>query len=421
MNREPKTRIVGSRFCRTGHFLFLARCSNRENNSLYVGSLDSGKARLVAHMESNVTYVPARQGHGSMLLFAKDDKLFEQPFDGAKLQGEAIPLMGVRYGAIGNQGDFALSTDGRVLVIRPAFETATRLTWFDRKGTPLGTLGPPGIYDRPLLSPDGTRVIFNQPDDNGGNRDIWSIEIGRAIASRLTLNPANEWSEVWAPDGRRIIFASDRSGNRFGSMFQKSSMDPGANEAPVPGLPDSANPEDWSADGRWIAFNHGDPYGTIWIAPTFGEKKPFRFLETPFEERGPRFSPDAKWTAYHSNDSGRFEVYARPFSGVPAASEGKIQISERGGYFAAWRRDGQELFFIGPDSKLYASATTGLGRAAATPKPRALFEVCPGNTPTDEAVQGREFDVTADGQKFLFVCGNQAQDHYSVFVNWMPR
>ncbi|MBZ5627135.1 MAG: hypothetical protein LAQ69_51950 [Acidobacteriia bacterium] len=399
------------------HFLFLARCGSRENNSLYEGSLESGDIQRLAHMESNVAYVAARDGHSPMLLFAKDNKLFEQSFDGNKLQGEPMFLMDVQYNPIGNQGDFALSSDGRVLVVRPAFETATRMTWFDRNGVSKGTLGPPGVYQQPLISPDGSRVMFDRPDDNGGNRDIWSIDIGRGVASRLTLSPANDLSGVWAPDGRRIIFSSDRTGKNLPSMFEKSSMDPGADETRVPGVPDSGNPEDWSLDGRWIALTSEG----IWIAPTVGEKKAFRFHQTSFEERAPRFSPDVKWIAYQSNESGRFEVYVRPFSGAPAASEGKIQVSERGGYWGTWSRDGTELFFLGPDSKLYAAEVTGLGRTGTVAKPHALFDVCPGNVPTGAATEGRLFDSAGDGQKFLFVCGNAAENHYSVLVNWKPK
>src|SRR5438477_12393120 len=109
-------------------------------------------------------------------------------------------------------------------------------------------------------------------------------------------------------------------------MFEKSSMDAGAGEVAVFGLPDFANPTDWSPDGRWIAFVHGGTHAEIWIAAAFGDKKPFRFLETPFEERDPRFSPNVKWLAYHSNESGRFEVYARPFSAQPAQTDKKVQI-----------------------------------------------------------------------------------------------
>ena len=403
------------------HFFFLARCYNRENNSLYEGSVDTGQVRRVAHMDSNVAYLPPRDGHGAMLLFARDGKLFEQAFDGSSLQGEPAAIADVQYDAIGIRGDFALSGDGRALVMRAAFATGTRLTWFDRKGTVVGTVGPPGVYQQPLISPDGGSVIFNRPDEKGGNRDIWSFDVNRGIASRLTLNPANEWNQVWSPDGRRIIFASDRSGNRLGSMFEKTSMEPGADETAVPGLPDFANPEDWSADGHWIAFTSGGVHGTIWIAPAFGEKKTFRFLDTPFEERGPRFSPDGKWIAYTSNESGRSEVYVRPLSGQPAGAQGKVQISERGGYFATWSRKGHELFFVGADSKLYVTDVANLKGTGAVPSPHALFEVCPGNTPTDEATQGHQYDVAADGQRFLFVCGDQAQEHYSVLVNWKPQ
>jgi eukaryotic-like serine/threonine-protein kinase len=396
------------------HFLFLARCGNRENNSLYTGDIQSGQIQRLAHMESNVAYVAARDGRGPMLLFAKDNKLFEQSFDGKQLQGEPTFLMDVQYDPIGNQGDFALSSDGRVLVVRPAFETANRLTWFDREGVAMGTLGPPGVYQQPVISPDGSRVMFDRPDDNGGNRDIWSIDIGRGVASPLTMNPANDLSGVWAPDGRRIIFSSDRSGKNRPSMFEKSSMDPGANETMIPGVPDFANPEDWSLDGRWIAFGSDG----IWIAPTFGERKAFQFHQTSFGERLAHFSPDTRWIEYQSNESGRVEVYVRPFSGAPAASEGKIQISERGGYWGTWSRSGSEMFFVGPDSKLYVAATAGLGRTGTVAKPHALFDVCPGNVPTGAAVESRQFDVTGDGQKFLFVCGNAAENHYSVLVNW---
>jgi len=397
------------------HFFFLARCDNRENNSLYEGSLESGEIRRVAHLESNVAYVAARKGRGPMLLFAQDNKLFEQSFNDNKLQGEPIPIMDVQYNAIGNQGDFALSSDGRVLVVRPAFETATRLTWFDREGVAMGTLGTPGVYFDPVISPDGSRVMFNRPDNNGGNRDIWTIDIGRGVATPVTVNPANDMNGVWAPDGRRIIFGSDRSGKNFLSMFEKSSMDPGASETRVPGLPDGV-PEDWSLDGRWIAFGP-----RIWIAPTFGEKKAFQFHQTSFQERLPHFSPDAKWIEYQSNESGRFEVYVRPFSGAPAISEADIQISERGGYWGTWSRDGKELFFVGPDSKLYVAAVAGLGSTGTLPKPHALFDVCPGNVPTGAAVESRPFDVASNGQKFLFVCGNENENRYSVLVNWKPK
>jgi serine/threonine-protein kinase len=401
-------------------FLFLARCSLRENNSLYEGSLDSGEVRRLARLDSNVAYVPARDGRSAILLFAREGKLFHQLFDGSRLAGEPVAAMDVQYEPIGIRGDFAVSADGRVLVTRPPFDENVRFTWLNREGKTLGTLGTPGIYQEPRIAPDGRRVVFGRPDDSGGNRDIWTLETDRGIAARLTLHPANEFCPTWSADSRRIVFASDRSGSRFGSMFEKSSMEPGADEAPVGGLPDFAVPMDWSADGRWIVFLTGGEIGELWVAPTFGNAKPFVFLATRFQERMPRFSPDGQWIAYHSNDSGRFEVYVRPFAGGPAATGEKVQISERGGYFATWGRDGKELFFLGPDSKLYAADVTRLGKSGSVASPRALFEACPGNTPTGGGTQGRSFDVAPDG-RFLFLCGSEAEDHYSVLANWLPK
>jgi serine/threonine protein kinase len=169
------------------HFFFVARCSLRENNALYEGSLDSGEIRRIAQIDSNVSYAPARDGHGAMLLFARDGKLFQQAYSGSTLEGNPSLITEVQYNPISIRGDFELSLDGSLLVTRPRFETEARLTWFDRSGKALGTLGPPGQYQEVRISPDGNRVIYNRPDDNGGNRDIWLMQIGRGIASRLTL------------------------------------------------------------------------------------------------------------------------------------------------------------------------------------------------------------------------------------------
>src|SRR5205807_9483214 len=141
-------------------------------------------------------------------------------------------------------------------------------------------------------------------------------------------------------------------------------------------------------------------------APTFGDRKPFRFFDSGFEDRGPRFAPDGKWMAYSSNESGRFDVYVRAFDGKPADSGRKIQVSLQGGYYPTWNPNGNELFFQGPDSKLYAVSLTNLGHSDSVPVPQALFTTCPGSAPTGPATQGSGFDVSPDGLKFLFVRSN---------------
>ena len=417
---ENSHRLV--RFLPDGkHFLFSARCTNRENNALYSGSLDTGEFHRVAAIQSNVAYAPPHEGRAGMLIFAREDVLYQQPFNGRTLSGEAAPLGNVDYRPIGMQAFFDLSLDGRVLLSRPPYATEENLIWFDRKGANAGVLGPAGTFQQPKISPDGNRVIFNRPDDNGGNRDVWLIETLRGTAARLTVTQENEWGQIWAPDGRRIAFASDRNGHRDGSSLEKTSMDPGAQETPVEGLPEWANPEDWSADGKWIAFSNGAVHGDIWTAPTFGDRKPFRFFDSGFEDRIPRFSPDGKWIAYHSNESGRFEVYVRPFEGKPAESGRKIQISLQGGYYATWNRNGKELFFLGPDSKLYVVSMANLGHSDAIPVPQVLFTACPGSTPTGASTQGANFDVSPDGLKFLFVCSNELPNKYIVTANWYAR
>jgi len=186
----------------------------------------------------------------------------------------------------------------------------------------------------------------------------------------------------------------------------------------VKGLPDWANSEDLSSDGKWILFSNGASHGDVWVGSASGDQKPFRFFDSGFEDRQPRFSPDGKWIAYHSNESGRFEVYVRPFAGVPAESGQKTQISVQGGFYATWSRDGQELFFIGPDAKLYATPTKDVSSTAAVLIAQALFTVCSGNIPTGSATQGAGFDVAPDGHRFLFVCNNESQNRYTVTVNW---
>jgi len=404
------------------HFLFSARCANRENNAMYSGSLDSNEIRRLAPIQSNVAYVPPVGGAGPMLLYVRDGELYRQPFDGQALSGQAERLMKVAYRAISMQGLFDVSIDGRVLITSLPSATTQHLAWFDRNGVSTGTLGPAGQFEQPRISPDGNRVIFNRPDENGGNRDVWMVEIDRAVAARLTTDPANEWSQTWSADGRRILFASDRNHHVVGSAWEKTSLDPGAGERPIDALPDWANPEDMSTDGRWIAFSNGAAHGDIWIAPTFGDMKPFRFIDTGFDDRDPHFSPDTKWIAYYSNETGRFEVYLRPFSGTPAASGRKIQVSLRGGFYPTWNRDGTELAYLGPDSKVYAASMKDFARSDSVPTPRSLFTACAGSAPTGSATQGSPYDVSPDGERFLFACSDAVDDRYIVNVNWQsPR
>jgi len=405
-------------FLPDGHrFLFTARCGQRENNALYLGSLDSTTVRRLMPIQSNVSYMPPRKGVLGALLYYREGALVTQPFDvdTEKSTGDPVPITeDVAYIATGAIASFTASADGRTIVVAPAGANDSRLTWFERSGAETGVVGPRGELSQPRLSPNGDRVAFTRPDAQTGNRDIWYVEIARGVAARLTTDVANDWFPVWSPDGRQILFGSDRGGGSRMGVYMKSSMDPGRDESPLTQA--TEEPYDWSRDAKWISFGVGD----LWVAPVSGDRKPFAFLATPFMEGGGRFSPDGKWIAYASNETGRFEIYVRPFAGAPASSEGKIQISDQGGDFPVWRRDGEELFYMAGDLNVYAVNTKNLGRSG-TVSPSRLFRACPVTAPLGQPMRGAPWAHTYDthdGQRFLISCRADRLGRLVVLLNW---
>lgn len=403
-------------------FLFVARSGQRENNALYLGSLDSGETRRLMRVQSNVSYLPLRNGRSGTLLYVRDGDLVAHGFDGQNLTGEpATVVEKVDYTAPSVYAAFAVSSDGSVLIFRPAGAGRTQFRWFDRTGNELGALGPPGDYTQPRISSDGSRVLFSRPDQENGNRDVWYLETSRGTAARLTTHPANDWWPVWAPDGSGIAFASDRERGRTHLPYRKNSFDPGSGETPFFSGPE-AYISDWSRDGRWTALIRGDGgVGDIWVASESAGRRPSAYLVTPFVETLPRFSPDSKWIAYVSNESGRHEVYVRTFSGGPAATGEKIRISSNGADYPAWEPGGKELFFIGGDLKLYSVRTANFRLAAALP-PAALFTPCKSTAlaglPMRETPWSHPYDVSPDGERFLINCSVLAPGRFDVMLNW---
>ena len=218
-------------------FLFTSRCGQRENNTLYIGSLDSSAVKPLMPAQSQVRYVPPADGRPGTLLFYRDGALMAKPFDAdtETLGGNPVPVIDdVAYNATGIGASFSVSADGRVAIVQPTGAIDSQLTWFNRNGEETGPLGSPGDYEQPRISPNGDRVAYSRPDDETGNRDVWVMEIARGVASRLTVHVANDWFPVWAPDGRQMLFGSDRSGGTELPTYIKRSMDPGSEESPVP-------------------------------------------------------------------------------------------------------------------------------------------------------------------------------------------
>ncbi|MBI3491301.1 MAG: PD40 domain-containing protein [Acidobacteria bacterium] len=371
-----------------------------------IGALDSTQATTLFQAESSVAYA---SGH---LLFLRDGSLMAQPFDPASRQstGDAFPVAeqigteNVRYAS------FSASPAGVLVYGHGAGVAGAQLTWFDRTGKALGTVGDVGLYDSIALSPDERRVAVTLRTGSPPNRDVWVIDLTRSVSSRLTFDPGDDTNPVWSPDGSRIAFESRRSGQSGlrlklagGTTDDELLLKA---DAPVA----SMTPTDWSRDGRFIAYTGTAPGADLWILPLSGDRKPFAFLQTPFIESSAVFAPDGRWIAYRSDESGQSQVYVQPFP----ATGGKFQVSKNGGVQPSWRGDGKELFFIAPDATMMAAAidTTRQFEAGV---PQSLFQS------GIAVLSTRLYGVTRDGKRFLVVGVPQRSSALplTVVVNWL--
>jgi Tol biopolymer transport system component len=302
------------------------------------------------------------------------------------------------------------------------YQVNNQIAWYDRGGRLLGAVGAPGYVMDPAISPDEKSVVFRRQvsTQRGG---LWLRDLTRGAEQRFTTDASFNRGPIWSPQGDRIVFISSRGG-ALGDLYQKASSGTGQDELLLATGPDKV-PTQWSRDGRFIVYMtalRNEPRD-IWVLPMEGgaERKPgpqaaTLFLHSEFNEFHGQLSPDSRWMAYASDESGQPEVYVRPF---PAA-EGKWKISLAGGQQPRWRGDGKELFFVGEDEKMMAVAV----KAVAGPKPsfepgapQKLFEA--------HLVSGSralyEYDVTADGKRFLLnttAGGSAPTPLLNVMVNW---
>jgi serine/threonine protein kinase/Tol biopolymer transport system component len=384
------------------HFLFLGRTANKEADVIHLASLDTTeKTSVIVHASSNVAY---SAGH---LLFMREHSLIAQPFDATRLElaGDAFPIAdGVYYDPSFNKAIFSASANGLLVYQQGVARRDRQLVWYDRSGKRLGLAGKAGDMLDLRLSPDGRRVAIAQFDYQSRNYDIWIHEFSRDVPTRFTFDPALHRRPVWSPDGLQIVFASNRRGRwdiyrkaASGAETEEILLDVNVNKVAT----------DWSSDGRHIAFMTFGDKGTnadSWILElpsglAGGKPEPTQFLQTEFNEgEGATFSPDGKWVAYQSDESGKYQVYVRPFSG----SGGKWQISTAGGTRPHWRRDEKEIFYLGEDGKLTAAEIRVTGSALELGAVRSLFKVdAVTNVGGISYIEGSAYDVTADGQRFL--------------------
>jgi Tol biopolymer transport system component len=383
------------------HFLYIRASNTPDNTGIFVGSLDAkpeeqNRKRLLGG-QIGVAYAPSSDPNFGYVLFLRDDTLMAQPFDERRLEltGEPVPVAEQvgRNGA--TTGYFSASATG-ALAYRSGAGDSSRLTWFDRQGKVLSAAADPGQYGDLALSPDGARVAVTRRD--GSNENIWLLDLARGVSTRFTFDPARDANPVWSPDGTQIVFTSSRKG--LFDLYRKPASGAGEDQLLLQSN-ESKYPQDWARDGRFLLYaviskNSGSD---LWVLPASGgapgEGKPAPFLATPFSENHGQFSPDGRWVAYTSNESGGSDVYVRAF---PASSDGggKWQVSNAGGRQPRWRRDSKELFYFSLDDKLMSvEVSAGLTFKAGVPKP--LFAAPVGGS----GFNGWHWDVAPDGQRFL--------------------
>ena len=323
-------------------FLYFRR---EQTPGVFAGSLDNkpGDQPTTPVLVTDVAarYVPASNPDAGYIFFVRDQTLMAQPFDERTLTlaGEAVAID--RVATVNNYPAFSASANGRLAYRAVNPSTSRQLTWFTREGKPLSTVGVPGGHEQLALSPDGTRVIYRDVVSTLGG-DLWVIDLTRGINERFTFERTVGGFPVWSPNGGHIAFRSGQD------VFQKPSSG-GSDAERLVKTETQASPTSWSPDGKFLLFTviGLNSLFDIDVLTIDAGRHVSSFLKTQYNESQAMFSPDGQWVAYTSNESGRNEVYVRPFTppGAERRTEGKWPVSREGGNMAVWREDGRELIF----------------------------------------------------------------------------
>ncbi|MEO5822757.1 MAG: protein kinase [Vicinamibacteraceae bacterium] len=397
------------------HFLYTATsgpcCPPAQTSAIKVASLDRDAAtQTLLEVESAAGYA---SGH---LFFGRAGTVFAQPFDVDQLAlvGEAVPIAehvgweGSRYVSA------SMSTPGTLAYSEGGTPTLQHITWYDRAGSVLGTLGGPTTYDTLALSPDERHVAVSMRSAGLLNLDIYVFDLATGNASRLTSHPGADTSPVWSPDGTRIAFARETDG-RF-SLHQVR-ID-GSGEETLTSDDVRRLPTSWSRDGRFIAFSRPGASGAsdVWLLPLFGDRQPYPIVQGPARETSGMLSPDGHWLAFVGDEGGRPDVFLLPFpEGGP-----RRRVSKESGSHPLWRRDGKELYYLAADpsrgNTLWAVAIDPSGHAG---EPTELFRPS-----APRFSEGQIYAVSNDGQRILGGGGRLSPSvagPLRVLMNWPAK
>jgi hypothetical protein len=358
-------------------------------------------------VSSNVAY--SAPGY---LLYTQDDTLVAQAFDMASLAVAGPPLPVAQRVRVATSGGaaFAASLNGRLAYVSAGVRSSPA-GWFDRAGRPGSVLKIEDEFSSPALSPDERWLSGQRLDPSTRTYQIWSYDLERGVASRLTDGQSNT-SAVWSADSGSVVYGALRADQR---QIEAQAVNGAIRPTVLArlGSDNAAVPESLTADGRFLSFRLTDPQTNqdVWVLPVTGDRKPFPVLNTNAAELQSRFSPDGHWLAYTSNESGAWQVYIQPF---PATGQ-KWQVSVNGGGDPQWRGDGQELFYIRPDRMLMAVPMRSTPAFVPT-TPTTLFLT----RVTDLVGMRNHYAVTRDGQRFLFAASMEeaTSSPITIVLNW---
>jgi Tol biopolymer transport system component/predicted Ser/Thr protein kinase len=374
--------------------------------SLMLGELGSDEKTFLVEADSRAQFVEP-----GYLLYVREETLVAQPFNArtGKITGEPRPLADQVGASTVGLADFSASRDG-ILAYRAEVGIDVRqLVWRDRAGRSTGVVGEPAMYGAMWLAPTGDRIAVDVYDPQSEQRDLWIHDLERGTASRFTFDPGFDIGPVWSPDGSRVVFSSNRG--ESADLYMKDAS--GAGEvAELLVEEDELYASEWSRDGRYLMFLKraaNEPFD-IWALPVDPPGEPFPVVESEFVDVRPDFSPDGRWFAYQSDESGRAEIYVRQFPGPG----GKWQVSTNGGTEPQWSDDGSEIFYLDPGQHL-VSVFVETGDTFRAGMPEVLFQAR-----LYQRQQRSRYVVSADGQSFLMLSPMEthSQPPTRIVLNW---